>query len=149
MLIYFNKFHSDGKIQVLKLNPMKEISTLTEHKSDVTCITNINDQSFASGSTDKTVIVWDFNFKPIITLNKHSSKINAIVSLNNNYLISSSKDNFIYIYKTKDIQQLNEFQAHSEAVYDIAILDDKSQLFATCSADNQIKYGIILNSFQF
>ena len=59
--------------------------------------------------------------------------------MNNNYLISSSKDNFIYIYKTKDIQQLNEFQAHSEAVYDIAILDDKSQLFATCSADKNIK----------
>jgi len=136
---YLLSGHSDGKIKVMTLNPIKVNFTLMEHKSDVTCITNINDQSFASGSSDKTIIIWDFNFKPIINLNKQSSKVNAIVYLSNNYLISSSKDNFIYIYKTRDIQLVNEFQAHSEAVYDLEILDDKSQLFATCSADKSIK----------
>jgi len=136
---YLLSGHLNGIINVWKLDPISLTYKLKAHKSDVTCLTIINEQSFASGSTDKTVKIWNSNFKLIITLKHSTQSINAIVSLYNTYLISASKDRFITIYKTRDIQVTNELKIHSKAVYDIEVLDDKSQLFATCSVNNEIK----------
>ena len=112
---------------------------LQAHTSDVTCLTQLNDESFASGSIDKEVKIWDSNFKNTATLSQHLGRINAIVFLENKYLITSSNDNFLRIYIQRGIQLINSFKPHSKAVQDIAILDDKNELFATCSVDNEIR----------
>ncbi len=144
---YLLSGHSNGTIGVWDLDFLELFSNLKEHTSNVTCLTVINNQSFASGSADKTIKIWDSNFKVIITLNHHLASINALVSLDSTYLISASKDNFLRVYKTRDIQNVNEFNAHLEAIYDIEILDDKNECLQIYSSVYICKRGKIFGGW--
>jgi len=144
---YLLSGHAKGKINIWEIdidkkgNPIKlnNIHILQRHLADITCLITVNNQSFASSSDDKKVIIWDSNFKNISTLNQHNGKINTMIFVNSTYLVTASNDTFLRIFKTRDIHVINSFKPHLESVQDFAFLDDKSELFATCSVDNLIK----------
>ena len=56
---------------------------------------NLPGQSFASGSLDKTVLIWDQFFINKFSLTSHSGGINSLIFVNNKYLLSASKDTTI------------------------------------------------------
>jgi len=137
---YLLSGHSSGEINVWTMDSMRLFYNLRGHVSHVTCLISLNNQSFSSGSADRTVKIWNYDFTNIEIIKKHSEKINALILINDSYLLSSSNDRSIRIYKTRDLQIVNELKAHSKAVFSIAVLDEnKSELIATCSADNSIK----------
>ena len=56
---------------------------------------NLPGQSFASGSLDKTILIWDKFFINHFSLNSHSGGINSLIFVKNTYLLSASKDTTI------------------------------------------------------
>ncbi len=43
------------------------------------------------------------------------------------------------VYKTRNIQQIQKIQAHNKSVQDIAIINDQTNMIATCSGDKTIR----------
>ena len=61
----------------------------------VTCLINLPDMRFASGSLDNTILIWDQFFVNQFSLTSHLGGINSIIFVNNTYLLSASKDTTI------------------------------------------------------
>ena len=93
----------DKTIKVWAMNTYDCINTLEGHNSSVTSLIPFNDLMFASGSTNKSVKIWDMSFKNIETRDQSQGSITTLVSLNNTYLASASSDTLIRVYKTSQI----------------------------------------------
>jgi WD40 repeat protein len=134
----------DKTIKVWDMEIFKCIQTLTEHTSSITTLIPINQKSFASGSTDKSIKIWEYNsdafvssFRNVETISESSESIIALAVLNETKLVISSVDRYIKVFnKSIEIKQINELKGHSKSVQDIVVLDDN--LFASCSGDKTI-----------
>jgi WD40 repeat protein len=132
------------KVWMLLRDKFEHEKKIAGHKSSVTSLTSIDENSFASGSNDQSLKIWscylssvNITIENVETLGESSGSINALAVLNNSYLVSASRDKLIRIYKTKALEQINESKAHSKSVQDIAVID--KNLFASCSGDHTIK----------
>ena len=76
------------------------IKTLTGHTNSVYSIIQLNNGMIASGSSDKTIRIWDPNqdYKCIKTLTGHTSYVISITQLNNGMIASGSGDKTIRIW---------------------------------------------------
>jgi WD40 repeat protein len=80
---------------------MNEIQTLQGHMNSVNTISFSPDGKYlASGSSDKTVKIWDMELKTeIITLKNHLLKVNSVAfSPDGDYFISASDDRSIKLW---------------------------------------------------
>ena len=115
---------------------------LSSHKEIIKSLINLNDgESFASGSADNIIKIWDLttcNLKSEIQT--YHKEMHAICYLNDlNYIITAGKDMNIRIwdlYNSKCRKIIKE--AHSNTIYCLLYLRDKSS-FVSGSADKLIK----------
>lgn len=106
------------------------------HESDILCLEKYKNY-IISGSSDKTIKIWDINSEKIITtLNSHNSAIHNLLVWDDR-LISVSSDKTIKIWNLENLKLECTILAHTNHIYSITGSND---FFATSSLDKTIKF---------
>jgi WD40 repeat protein len=112
--------------------------TLTGHSDYVRCMIVLNNGDLASGSDDKTIIIWDsvtYSIKRV--LNNHTNAVYSLALLPNDDLASGSLDWTIKIWDPQSGILKMTLNGHSHRVISLAVLSDGS--LASSSYDGTIK----------
>ena len=87
---------------------------LLGHKNSINCLCSFQNKYIASGSSDKTINIYDcssnnIKIKPIKKLSFHVDSIDSIISLDNgNFLLSSGRDDKLCLWDVKEILENND-----------------------------------------
>ena len=141
----------DGKIKVWDvMNPEVDASrptpstklrtTLKEHSKAVECLAWASDgQTFASGSADSTIKVWNASqYKVVTTLEGHKGSVLAIAySPSSKSLVSAGDDKTVRFWNLVTQKQLAVGQAHDASVNHVAI-HPEGKLAVTAGSDQQV-----------
>ena len=97
-----------------------------------------NNEVFALGTIDGTILLWNFTRMQLITpLNGHKGSVTGLgITKNEKFLISGSEDNSIIIWDLQKQTQISNFLAHDERISAIWV---KKDIFLTGSWDMSIK----------
>ncbi len=69
------------------------------HTNWITCASVLNDGRFATGSEDKSIIIYNNKtFKPDLTIKEHSDIVRSLIQLSSGILCSGSNDKTIKLY---------------------------------------------------
>jgi WD40 repeat protein len=89
----------DGSIEQLNLKSGHRMQLDRLHKGEVTALAAFSDTMFASGSSDKTIKIWEWDankgFKCMHTLREHDSGILSLVARSKHELVSFAQDGTI------------------------------------------------------
>ena len=129
-----NNLYNDFNIELK--NP---IHKLNFHTSCVFCLTIMNDGRLVSGSTDKSIIIYNKEtYKPDLIIKEHSDDINCIIQLSSGILASCSSDHSIILFNIKG----NKYEILQTLNYHIRpiniIIELKNKIIASCSNDCSI-----------
>ncbi len=137
---------------------VREYNHLTGHLNTVTCIAIApNDHLIASGSSDRTIKIWDIKGNLKQTLSGHTNWITSLsFSRTGQYLASASRDGTIRLWKMdrftklyieQPIQILKDHQAPVLAVR----FSPTDAIFASCGEDAKVRLwrddGTAFNTF--
>ncbi len=137
---------------------VQEYNHLDAHLDIVTCITiQVNDRLIASGSSDRTIKIWDNKGNLLQTLVGHTNWITSLSFSNDGkYLASASRDGTIRLWKMdhskkfyldNPIQIIKDHQAPVLAVR----FSPTSAIFASCGEDAKVRLwrndGVPFNTF--
>jgi WD40 repeat protein len=128
---YLNQFYKvDAPKYHLKFN-------LKGHNDKVTAIIQLYSGSIATGSYDKTIIIWDLELSPIKTI-QDLGKVLALLEFEPNMLLSSNSENIIRLWdlKSNKNENIHNFTGHDLWVNCLIKYDDKT--FASASNDCNI-----------
>ena len=155
-LIYYTDLANLDRIDILYLN------FYSTHKQEITCLININNQYIASGSLDKSIIIWyntqnDYtiligstnHYSSLSYLTVHNGRINSLLYIQNNesYLVSSSSDTSIIVWKTIDSLTLknNLENNNSKQINDLIQLENNYLVSASDDFTLQVWNNQYLN----
>ena len=131
-----NKYYDDFNIEL-----KKPIHNLDYHTHYVYCSTMLKDGRFATGSLDKSIIIYNIKtFKSDITIKEHNSHVYCLIQLSCGLLASCSDDKTIKLYNINGnnytvMQTLND---HTDTVFHIIELNNRK--LVSCSCDETIKF---------
>ena len=93
-----------------------------------------------SGSTDKTIKVWNLQTKKLLfTLKGHSKEVSAVtITPDGKYLISGSKDKTIKIWDLENREEIFTFTGHTESINAIKVTSN-GQRVISASSDKTIQ----------
>ena len=109
----YNNFDIKFKVPQRKLN---------YHKDEIRCATLLKDGRFATGSDDKSIIIYNNKtFAPDITINIHSNTVTCIIQLSSGILASSSLDKTIKLFNinNNNYNVLQTLNYHQHIVYKV------------------------------
>ena len=112
---------------------------LNYHKDAINCATLLKDGRFATGSLDKSIIIYNNKtFQPDITINIHNDGVSSIIQLSSGILASSSWDNTIKLFNinNNNYNVLQTLNYHQNYVYKVIELNNKK--LVSCSDDKSI-----------
>ena len=115
------------------------IHKLQYHTSNIICSTILKDGRFATGSGDKSIIIYNNKtFKSELTIKEHNGYIYCLTQLSSGILASCSEDKTIKLYNIKEneYQVIQTLNYHTNYVYKIIELNNKK--LVSCSEDNSI-----------
>ena len=116
-------------------NPLQ----LKYHNGWISCATVLNDGRFATGSEDKSIIIYNNKtYKPDLTIKEHNGDIISLIQLSSGVLCSASNDKTIKLYNI-DGNNYNVLQTLSDHILPITKITELSnQKLAACSVDQSI-----------
>lgn len=119
----------------------KQEYKLEEHHSPVKSIAfSADGKKLVSGSTDKTIILWDVeNRKKIMTFQGHGDKVTSVaLSPKNDFLVSGSWDKSVCVWDVSSGNKRYTFDGHQDKVTGV-VIHPKGEILASCSWDKMIK----------
>jgi len=125
---------SKGKINIWNESSFELISNFSGHNEGIWFMVSLNNQSFASSSTDKTIKIWNqeknsFSFKCIHILTDHKSPVFAMAVSPEKYLISGSLDGLIIIWNLNNFGLVKTLREHNNEVTGLTVLNNKKENF--------------------
>jgi len=117
---------------------------LNGHNDYVRSIIKLPDTIFASGSEDKSIIIWEYlNFSIIKRIeHSHSNYVNSLL-LHNNNLISCSWDQSIKVWELTDYKMaIQKEKAHNHYINQVI---SNEEFIISCSWDTYIKGWLLIN----
>ncbi len=114
--------------------------TLTGHSSAVYALAiQPSNNTFASGSGDKTIKLWDSDGTLLRTFTGHTGQVYSVAfAPNGEWLVSGSLDKSVKIWRTTDGALILNLTGHTSAVYSVNISPD-GQTIASASYDKTIR----------
>ena len=115
------------------------IHKLNAHTACVYCLSTMNDGRLVSGSSDKSIIIYNKEtYQPDLIIKEHSGGVYCIIQLSQGILASCSEDKSIKLFniKGKEYEVLQTLNYHTSYVYKITELKNKT--LASCSWDCSI-----------
>ena len=107
------------------------------------CINYKKQQICISGSSDKTIRVWNL-IKPKIVFEGHTDYVKCLaITSDNNYIISGSEDKSIRIWNLVERQQESCFEGHTTFVTALVVIKDNKYV-ASGSKDKTIRLWNLL-----
>jgi WD40 repeat protein len=83
---------------IINYKNFKLVKKINEHTSWINCMVNLTD-SFASGSSDKTIKIWSMDYECLQTIIGHTGSVCALLYINDdNILISGSYDKTMRVW---------------------------------------------------
>lgn len=128
----------DHEILQKELNHI--IGELKSHNGPVLCLAiTSDDQYFLSGSTDKSVILWDLNYlKNVFSFKSHLSDVNSLsISQDNQYFLSGSSDCSLKLWNLGSRSLIRTLVGHTDKVTGVSFI--KLEQIVSCSWDKLIK----------
>jgi hypothetical protein len=126
-----------GTYQRINIYPnYHTIIHIEAHDCYVSSMIELKDGTIASASWDKTIKLWDKEFKCISVLEGHSNKVTTLLQQRDGRIASGSWDMDIRLWNGKKCEYT--FQGHVGYVASLALLRTE-HLFASSSWDNTIK----------
>ncbi|HEY1047017.1 MAG TPA: WD40 repeat domain-containing protein [Bacteroidia bacterium] len=119
---------------------------LTGHADDVNSIElSPDEKTLASGSNDKTIIVWDLsNGKVKKKLIGFEWKVTSIsFSSDGNYIIGGCNDGIVKLFEIETGKCLNDFKELGKNARDVAFLRDGSQVAVATHMEGE-KFGAVI-----
>ena len=105
---------------------------------------NRDEYILASGSSDKTVRLWDMpSGKCFRTLIGHTNCVHSLIFLQSGKLASGSRDETVRVWDTQRGELMQTLSGHSHDVYSLAVLTDGK--LVSCCFDNMIRIWDIEN----
>jgi len=129
-----NNFYNNFNIKL-----KEPIHKLQYHTSWILCSIILKDGRFATGSLDKSIIIYNNKtFKSELTIKEHNGYIYCLTQLSSGILASCSGDKTIKLYNIKknEYQVIQTLNYHTNYVYKIIELNNKK--LVSCSEDNSI-----------
>ena len=117
------------------------IHKLNIHTDPVLCLTLLNDGRLVSGSSDKSIIIYNkTKFQPDLIIKEHNDSICYIIQINSGNLVSCSGDKTIKIFNIKgnEYETLQTLNYHTNYVY--KIIELKNKFLVSCSEDASILF---------
>ena len=95
----YNISTNDDNYNNFDIKLKEPIHQVKYNTSWINCATVLNDARFATGSDDKSIIIYNSKtFKPDLTIKEHSSNVYSLIQLSSGILCSGSADKTIKLY---------------------------------------------------
>lgn len=120
---------SGNNIQLYNLKSKKWIDLQsTSHRDIVTCLLLIDKRSFASGSNDKSIKIWDLStLKEINSFYGHQKEITSLCLIKSRIIASTGFDGIIKIWNANDFtEQMTIVFEHKKKINTISYLANGS-----------------------
>jgi phospholipase A-2-activating protein len=114
--------------------------TLIGHQGDVKDVVFVTPEILATGSRDKSVLLWDLNESTVLfPIDAHSDYVNAICCLHENeatkWIVSGGSDKVIYIHEFPTQKFLYSLAGHTENVCALSAIPESPNGFISASWD--------------
>ncbi|KAJ1983448.1 hypothetical protein H4R34_001282 [Dimargaris verticillata] len=143
----------DGTVQVWDAKTGEKRAGLAAHNGAVLDVVWINDETFATGSADETVRVFQVSesgstasLQLLRTLSGHKGGINALqIDPTERYLATASDDKTAKIWSVTDGKELATLTGHRAEVYSLEwnpiakMASNVPSVLATCSLDHTVR----------
>ena len=92
----YNISTNDNNYNNFDIKLKEPLHQVKYHTSCINCATVLNDGRFATGSSDKSIIIYNNKtFKPDLTIKEHSDSVRSLIQLSSGILCSGSGDKTI------------------------------------------------------
>ena len=138
----------NGNIYIWDLNTKKVSFNLEAHKSSIWSLIELNNGLLVSGSSDKTIKIFDVlnqNINALATLKSHRGTIFCLCEIENNKLISGSEDKTLKIWDLIKYQCILTLQDPNKAKINCLIPLKDNSFILTGNDDNLIKIWNLKN----
>ncbi|MBC8284910.1 MAG: WD40 repeat domain-containing protein, partial [Nitrospinae bacterium] len=137
-------FSSANKGSSLTLSSIKRLNGHT--KPIKTVAFNPDGKTLATGSSDKTIIIWDAKSgSPLKVLKGHTGKIKSLAySPNGLILASAGNDETIKLWETKTGKLIRDLKGHSKTINTVAF-HPNGKILASGSNDSTVKTWVVDN----
>jgi WD40 repeat protein len=119
--------------------------TWIAHKNSVNCIKLLSATILVTGSSDKTLRVWNFQnatapTTPIVSFTQHTGIVRCVWNLPNGNVVSGADDMALYVWVPMTAAVVASHpNAHSASVWCVRVLADGTIISAGASPDNSIR----------
>ncbi len=121
---------TEGIIEIFSWHALKSLSVLKQHKDSVMDVSWRDENTLASASLDRSIILWNLSTgKPIKQFEGHSRGVSSLCFLNDNQLlVSTGIDQNIRVWDLSSGELLRSMNNHTLPVHDLALRPNDSGL---------------------
>lgn len=120
----------EGTIEIFTWDGFKSLQKLKRHKDSVKDVSWRDNNTLASASLDRSIILWDLRIgEPIQQLEGHSRGVTSLCFLNDNQLlVSTGIDQNIRVWNLETSELIRSMNNHTLPVHDLELRPDDSGL---------------------